>query len=219
MIIIDDIDQLSPEWYRLHAGVPGASSFSKIITPKGDTSKSQEDYILELIGERMTGTREDGYMSWDMQKGIEREDEARRTYEFVTGNMAKQVGFVFKDEERNVGCSPDALIIGETVDDIYPDVTYKEECQTGLEIKCPKMKSHVRTMVDRKVPDDKYIQIQSCMWVCGFHSWEFMSYYPGLEPVIITVKRDYKFTSALEVEMMAFLDELDEVYNKLKKRT
>ena len=219
MIIIDDIDQLSPEWYALHAGVPGAASFDRVVKANGDPSKQREEYLYELAGERRIGTREDGYMSWDMRKGIEREGEARTYYEYLTGEVVRQVGFVFKNEERRVGCSPDGLILGKAVADIYPDITYDDAYLTGLEIKAPKMKNHVKTLLEREVPDDKWIQIQGCMWVCSFHSWQFLSYFPDMDPVILTVERDYKFTSDLEHEMMSFLDELDEVYKELTEKT
>lgn len=211
MVIIDDIEQQTEEWYRLKAGVPGASSFDRIVTPTGDPSKSRDDYILELAGERMIGIQEEGYVSWDMRKGIEREDKARACYEYMTDDTIKEVGFVFKDDTRRVGCSPDALIYDLDDTDLLDPVS-------GLEVKCPKLRNQVSQLLNGGLPPDKVIQIQGCMWVCGFHSWEFISYFPGMDPYILNVKRNYKFTSALEEEMIMFLDELDEVYDKLIRR-
>jgi len=209
MIIIDDIVQQSPEWYSLRAGVPSASNFKKIITTKGEPSKSQKDYIYELVGERIIGTKEETYQSFDMLKGVEREAEARLFYELVSGESVRQVAFVFKDEKRNVGCSPDSFIAGNV-----ELVMNRPVC--GLEIMCPKLKTHTRHLIDKELPYEKFQQVQGSMWVCGFHTWMFLSYYPGMPPFILEVQRDYKFTSALEVEMESFLQELDEVYNKLK---
>ena len=202
MIIIDNISQQSPEWYRLHAGVPGASSFSRIVTTKGEPSKSQQDYIYELASEKMTGTREQGYMSFAMEQGIIREEEARVFYELITGESISQVGFVFKDKERRVGCSPDGLL------GLQNPITKNP---SGLEIKCPLGKTHVKYLLSGKLPTDYFIQVQGSMWVSGFNKWVFMSYYPGMPPFILEVERDYKFTSALEVEMEAFLEELETV--------
>lgn len=210
MVIVDGIAQRSEEWLRLKAGIPGASSFDRIVTPTGDPSKQRNDYILELVGEKLVGSQEAGFMSWDMRMGIEREDQARDCYAFMTDDTVRQVAFVFKDESRRVGCSPDALIFDSHIHEIDP--------VTGLEIKCPKLKTHVAQLLIGGVPADKMIQIQGCMWVCGFHSWEFISYFPDMDPYIVTVQRDYRFTSALEEEMTMFLDELDEVYDKLKDR-
>ena len=45
MIIIDDIDQRSQEWYRIWAGITSASEFSWIVIDNGEHSKSQIKYI------------------------------------------------------------------------------------------------------------------------------------------------------------------------------
>jgi len=216
MIIVDDVEQKSPEWYQIRAGIPTASNFSRIVTPKGDPSKSQQDYVYELAGERIIGTSENGYQSWDMLKGLEREDEARAYFEFVTGNEIRQVGFVYKDDSASVGCSPDGLIM-------HPDLrsgsmsVFENEVKSGLEIKCPKLKNHVAQLLTKELPPDKFHQIQGCMWVCGVHSWIFMSYYPNMPPFILEVQRDYKFIGALEYEIERFNEELDAVYKQLRE--
>lgn len=209
MIIIDDIDQASEEWFKIKAGVPGASSFNRIVTPKGNPSDSRQEYLYELAGERISGYQEEGYASYDMRKGLEMEPEARLCYEYVTGDIVKQVGFVFKDESRTVGCSPDGLIFD-------PDDLDDPVC--GLEIKCGKMKTHVKQLLTEGFPSDKFQQIHGSMWVCGFHSWEFIAYHPGMPEFRLTVRRDYNFTSSLEFEIEGFLQELDEVYNELKRK-
>ena len=209
MIIIDDIAQQSPEWFKLRAGVPSASNFKKIITSKGEPSKSQADYIYELAGEKVIGTKEETYQSFDMLKGVEREAEARRFYELVSGESVQQVAFVFMDESRAVGCSPDSLLRQKK---------QGQPCMqpSGLEIMCPKLKTHTRHLIDKELPYEKFQQVQGSMWVCGFNTWLFMSYYPGLPPFILEVERDYKFTNKLEGEMESFLQELETVYSKLK---
>ncbi len=210
MIIIDDVEQNTKEWLELKAGIPGASSFAKIVTTTGDPSTQRSAYLHQLAGEKLLGTKEpEPYVSWSMQRGMELEQEAREAYEFIVGEPVRQVGFVFKDEARRVGCSPDGLAGLEN------PITKKP---AGLEIKCPNLANHIWHMVNREIPYDKFCQIHGSMWVCGFHQWTFISYYPGLEPVIIEVQRDYKFTIALESEMMMFLDELDEINSKLKDR-
>lgn len=211
MIIIDDIEQRTAEWDEIRAGIPTASEFSRIVKANGDPSTSRVDYMNELAGERITGAPEEGYTSYHMLKGIEREDKARVCYEFMTDHTVQEVGFVFKDEDRRVGCSPDGFVIDPTgMNELYTE--------KGLEIKCPKLKTHIAQLLNGGLPPDKYQQVQGCMWVCGFHSWDFISFFPDTDPYITTIERDYKFTSNLESEMIMFLDELDEVYDKLKER-
>ena len=211
MIIIDNIDQRSDEWHAIRAGIPTASEFKRIVKPNGDPSASKQDYLYELAGERLSGMTEEGYESYHMRKGVEREHEARLCYEHVTGDIVRQAGFVFKDESKSVGCSPDGLIYDPEIDGTNP--------LTGLEIRCGKMSVHVKQLLTKDFPADKWQQIQGSMWVCGFHSWEFIAYHPGLPEFRLTVQRDYKFTSALEHEMEIFLHELDETYKELKGGT
>lgn len=211
MIIINDIDQRTEEWFKIRAGIPSASEFHKIVKQNGDPSDQRKDYLLQLAGERITGLSENGYVSWDMRRGAELEDEARLYYGFLTGDEVKQVGFVFLDQNRAVGCSPDGLI--------YDPKIHIDDPVSGLELRCGKMKVHVSQLLDRELPKDKWQQVQGSMWVCGFHSWEFMAYHPKMPALHLTIQRDYKFTSALEYEMEAFLQELDEVHKELLEKT
>jgi len=98
MIPIDDIIQGSDAWFREHASKPGASSFDKIITTKGEPSKQAKEYAYQLAGEHLLGTVEQGgYTSHAMQIGIEREEEARDRYSFDYDADIKQVGMIYLD--------------------------------------------------------------------------------------------------------------------------
>ena len=51
-----DIDQGSESWFRLRMGIPTASEFKKIITPKTMKLSSQaHDYAILKLAEIMTG--------------------------------------------------------------------------------------------------------------------------------------------------------------------
>jgi hypothetical protein len=200
-VIIENCAQGSIEWYQLHAGVPGASSFDRIITTKGELSKQRGDYLYELAGEKILGSTEEGYLSFSMQKGLEREAEARSLFEFVTGKEVKQVGFVFKNENRTVGCSPDGLLEN-----------------AGLEIKCPMLKTHTKYLLEGKLPTDYFTQVQGSMWVCDYAMWFFMSYYPGMPHLILEVKRDNDFIGKLEISMANFIRDLKKMHQELLDR-
>ena len=195
-MIIVDIEQRSPEWYRLKAGVLSASNFGKIITPTGRKAKSS--YVYQVAGEKKLGMIEEGYSSNWMQRGIDLEDEAREAYAFITGREVKQVGFVFKDEKRRVGCSPDGLMEGR-----------------GLEIKCLKLSNHVSYLAEKTMPSEYIPQVQGCMYVTGFKEWDFMLYYPGLEPLILTVKRDEEYLVKMDRYIKETLREIDEILARI----
>ena len=199
MIIEDGFEQRSEQWFQAKAGVPGASSFDKIVTASGAPSKQAKDYAYQLAGERLLGRIEEGFISYAMQQGIEREDEARQAYEIITGRDVKQVALVYKNESRNVACSPDGLMP-----------------EKGLEIKCPLLKTHVKYMLfSDALAKEYFCQVQGSMWVCGLSEWDLMSYYPGMPPVISTIERDDNFISKLESEMISFLRFLNEIHSKL----
>lgn len=183
MIVIDDIIQRSPEWYKEHAGKPGASSFNKIITTRGESSKQATDYAYQLAGEYLLGTIEQGYVSHAIQAGIDREEEARNRYMWDYDVEVKQVGMIYKDERKDRLCSPDGLVEGKN---------------RGLEIKAPMLKTHIKYLLGGKLPTEYFCQVQGSMYITGFNEWEFMSYYPGLEPFIITAKRDEEFIAKLD---------------------
>ena len=201
MIIVDDVEQGSPRWLELKAGRPGASSFDRIITTRGEPSKQRTDYIFQLAAERIVGREVDGYTNVAMQRGTALEPEGRALFEFIHGVTLKQVGLVYKDDSRRVLCSPDGLL----------DVA-------GFEQKNPTARVHAKYLFHGKLPIDYFQQVQGSMWICGFDKWWFQSSYPGMPPLILEVKRDEKWIAKLEVVMSEFLDELDSVHQQILKK-
>jgi hypothetical protein len=198
-IIIDDIVQGSPEWFSAICGNPGASNIDKIITTTGTRSKQRDDFMYQLAGERITGKREETFQSQAMQNGIEREANARLLFEMIQGVEVKQVGIVYKDEKKDCHCSPDGM----------PE-------KSGLEIKNPMMKTHVKYLLANKIPTDYFCQIQMSLYVCEIDTWWFMSCFDGLRPLIIECHRDETFIKKLESELNIFNEELLAMVEKLK---
>jgi len=186
-----DCEQLSDDWFAARTGVASASNFSKIITPSGKPSASSDDYLYELVAEYVTGEKKQITPSFWMERGIEMEPEARNAYEFITDQEVEQVGFIYRDESRLVGCSPDGLLDGK-----------------GLEIKCPAPITHVSYLLQGVCPKAYVAQLQGSMWVTGFESWVFMSFHPDYESLIIEVEADDAYQKALDKVMPPFLDRL-----------
>ena len=201
MIPLWDIEQGSDTWFAEKAGKPGASSFDKIITTKGEPSKTRQDYIFQLAAERIVGREVDGYTNSAMQRGTAMEPEGRALFEFITGKTLRQVGLVYRDESRRVLCSPDGLLEN-----------------AGFEQKAPLAKTHAKYLLAGTLPYDYFQQVQGSMWVCSFEKWFFQSHYPGMPPLIIECHRDEKFISRLAVIMDEFLNELDHVHAEILKK-
>jgi putative phage-type endonuclease len=200
MVIVDCI-QGSEEWFAERVGRPSASRFSEIITTTGQPSKQAEKYLHELAGERVVGFKAETYINANMARGIEMEAEARQLYELMSGVEVEQVGICYQDEERKYGASPDGLV-GES---------------GLLEIKCPTLHVSVKYLLAGSLPTDYFQQVQGQLFVTGREWVDFMSYYPGLKPMVVRVQRDEKFIAALKNELDAFCDRLDEVEAKLRE--
>jgi len=199
MIVEDSFEQRDPQWYEAKAGVPSAGSAAKIITTKGEPSKQAKDYMYQLAGEKIIGRIDESYTSLAMQQGIDREDEARRLYELITGEPVRQVALVYKNASKTVSCSPDGLLES-----------------SGLEIKAPMLKTHVKYLLDEKLPTDYFQQTQGQLYITGAKWCDFMSYYPGLKPLVIRVERDEAFLASLDLALKLFCAELVETVKKIK---
>jgi len=200
MIVIDDVKQGSDSWFKLKLGIPGSSSFDKIITTTGAISKQRTDYLYKLAAEILTGNHEETYQSAAMTEGLSREDESRALYEMITDATVQQVGVIFKDEQRRYLCSPDGIVNNEW----------------GLEMKNVLPKTQVGYLMGNKLPTQYICQVQGSLLVTGFDRWDFFSYSPGIKPLIIKVERDENFISRLEEEIEKFSYELMAIVNKLK---
>lgn len=200
-MIILGCEQRSEEWIQARLGIPTSSEFARIVTPTGKPSDQSEAYMFRLLGEWLTGESEDAYRNKWMERGTELEPEAKAYYEFVTDLTVQTVGFVYKDERKLVGCSPDGLL-----DD------------RGLEIKAPSAGVHLRYLLRNDIPTTYIPQVQGSLWVTGKETWEWFSYHPRLPSVLITVRRDERYIRALDSAMNAFIDEMLSRREELIKR-
>jgi len=198
---IIQVEQGSPEWHAARCGVPSASNFDMIVTTKGEPSKQAQKYLYRLAGEIVSGNSEETYQNGAMQRGRELEAEARKLYEFMTGLTVAQVGFCIADGDFAYGCSPDSLVGDDG----------------GLEIKCPTMPVHVGYVLDNVLPTDYIQQVQGNLLVTGRKWWDFLSYYPGIKPLLIRVKPDKKFQAILKAELERFCVELKQITERIRQ--
>ena len=199
MIVVDEFEQLSPDWFKAHAGMPGAASFDKIITnATAKKSASQHDYKCQLISEALLGTKENNEFKTTsaMEEGVEREDESRKAFELIHRTKVYQVAMCFKDEGKRFLCSPDGLL------------KHDGKWIAGLEMKNPLAKTHVSYLLGDKLPTKYIAQVQGSLYITGLPVWYFMSYYPGLEPFIKKIHPDKKYHEKLETMLIDFCADL-----------
>lgn len=194
MIVLRDIEQGSPEWFAARLGIPTSSEFDKILTPaKLDRSTQATGYRYRLLAEFITGKPHKGYTNDTIERGKVVESEARTYFECLTDKTLSQVGFIYGDESRLFGCSPDGV------------EESNGEIVGGCEIKCPEQQTQVAYLLNGGLPREYVLQVQGNMLVTGLRQWDFLSYHPDMRPLLITVKRDEKIICALRNALEDFI--------------
>ena len=207
-MIILDCEQYSEEHIDARLGIPTASQYSRIITATGKPSASAQEYMYELAREAITRQPTQKYQSFDMEEGHRKEPLARNYFEYIHDIDVRQVGLIYKDEQKRFAASPDGLLDG-----------------SGLEIFCPKFATHMVNVNDPKNAvkrAGKIQQIQGSLLISGFDYWWFCSYWPpedkpAVDQVVFKVHRDEEFISKLEAELDRFTIELASVVKKLRE--
>jgi len=198
---IIECEQGAPEWLEARLACPSASSFAKLITSAGKASAQSDAYINQLVAERITGESTFFQITDPMQRGMDLEPQARTAYEMESGNLVDQVGFL-KHDTLEAGASPDGLV-GEN---------------GGLEIKCPMPHTHVEYLRAGRLPTKYFQQVQGCLWISGRDWWDFMSYHPKMEPLIVRVFREEVFIKALECAVIDAVREIELLTMKFRSK-
>ena len=199
------MEQRTEEWFKARLGKVTASRVADIIAKtKSGYSASRDNYMAELICERLTGTKGEFYQNAAMLWGTEQEPHARAAYEAAKGVLVEEVGFVPHGLIEDAGASPDGLV-GED----------------GLvEIKCPNTATHLDFLLMSKIPD-KYITQMMWQLSCTGRKWcDYVSYDPRLPEhmrmKVVRVVADQVLMTQLENEVVQFLDELNTKITKLE---
>jgi hypothetical protein len=195
-------EQGTDGWFNDRLGIPTASMFKSIITSTGKPSTQAGAYMNGLIADVLAGKFLDSMPStyW-MERGTELEPDARELYEFITDNKVDQMGFCYKDDKMDVGCSPDGVIGNDGL----------------IEIKSPKAATVVSYMLGGKVPSDYVPQVQGQLWVMEREWCDFFVYHPDLKSFKIRAYRDDGYIKLLSEAIEKFNNKKNEKIAKLKE--
>lgn len=204
-MIIHNMEQGTDEWYQVRCGIPTASEFSKLITSKGEPSKSLGKYAYLLAAEKYANKPLDG---WEGNQWTERgkllEADARELYAFQYDVEPEQIGFVTDDQKR-YGCSPDSLVGDKGL----------------LEIKCLKAENHAEALVyykkNKKCPTTYVQQTQGQILVCEREWCDLFFYHPDLPHLTIRQERNDEFIKKLQNQIALVEQERDKVYQILQE--
>ena len=206
------IAQGTDEWFQQRLGKVTASRISDVIAKtKTGVSTSRQNYLVQLVSERLTGKKGDSFVNQAMLDGIERESAARELYMRTRGVSVTEVGFFDHPIIKNSGASPDGAVNAEE-DGKYAGL---------IEIKCPIETTHTNTLMSKSVPS-KYIPQMQWQLACTGAKWvDFVSYNPNfpmeLQLFVSRVDRDDTYIGELEAEVVKFLEEVEQTIIKLKE--
>lgn len=170
--------QRNNEWHEQRKFRFTGSKISNLLGKQG-LGKTGESYIFEVVYNGLYPDLEEGFISQDMQTGIEREKHA---FDKLTEILGKQFittetcGF-FPYEDYG-GASPDGLTSDDGV----------------IEIKCPKAKTFFEVVRTNNIDATYYDQMQMEMLSTGRSKAYYFNYFIDLNGIeywhLIVVPRD-----------------------------
>jgi putative phage-type endonuclease len=201
------MEQQTNEWFQSRLGRVTASRVADVIAKtKTGYSASRDNYMAQLICERLTGQKGESFTNAAMEWGTQTEPLARSAYENARNLLVKEVGFINHPRIEMSGASPDGLVADDGL----------------VEIKCPNTATHIDTLLSGKVPT-KYITQMQWQMLCCERKWcDFVSFDnrlpEHLQLFVQEVEFDPEYAAMLEKEVVLFLTELDNKVAKLKEK-
>lgn len=203
------MDQHSNEWFSARLGKVTASKVKDVMSKGRGSAPSvtRQNYMMQLLCERLTGKREEGFTSAAMQRGTELEPVARSAYELDKGVMISEAGLILHPSIEGFGASPDGLILS---------------ARGGLEIKCPNTATHVATIQSGK-HDTQYEWQMFAQMACADLEWvDFVTFDDRLPDELqyacFRLERDEARIRQMETEIKLFLEELAELEHEMRER-
>lgn len=204
--IYDQLEQGTDEWLAARRGMVTASVVGKLITPstiKPASNPESRGLALLLASERITGLVEPTYMNDDMLRGHEAEPIARNIY---CGHFeqATEVGFMVREFDGfRLGFSPDGLVGDHGL----------------IEVKAPRAKGHVATILAGEVPAHHIAQCQAGLLVSGREWLDFISFHAGEPMFVKRVLPDPKWFKAITDAVAATETAIEQMVADYGKRT
>jgi hypothetical protein len=194
---------MSPELHALRCGKITASRIVDVMM--APDKAGYQNYMAELVCERLTGRQREGYRSALMNRGNELEPIAKANYEALTGLFVDDGGFVNHPVIERAGASPDGLVDGGLI-----------------EIKCRNEAAHITTILDGKIKREQVLQIQWQL-ACTGRAWcDSVSFHPDfpyeLQLHVMRVLPDFKMIAEITAAVRNFDEEVEIKLQELRKR-
>lgn len=160
------MEQRSSEWLTAKCGKVGCSRLGEVLSFKknGASSEERDNYLYELLAERLSGKNTPHFITREMEDGVQYESMARIKYELRSGVMVEEHGGQEHPSITGWWCSPDGLVGDDG----------------GIEIKCPKTKTHIKTIFCNEIRPEYLYQMTGAVLIYDRAWWDFVSYDPRL---------------------------------------
>jgi putative phage-type endonuclease len=188
-------NQGTAEWMSERAGRVTASALANVLMKKD--AAGYQNYLAQLVCERLTGQPTETFKSAAMEHGNETEPQARAFYELETGLTVAECGFVAHPSINWTGASPDGLVGSEGL----------------VEIKCPQPAKHMKNLMGGTIDRGYVLQMQWQMECTGRAWCDFVSFNPSfpehLKISVRCVEADTKLQGEIRAAVVAFLADVD----------
>lgn len=190
LIQYPEIVQGSEQWHDQRRGLITASAVGKLISPtlKVANNEVSRGLTSTLVAERICGWTEDTPMNSDMWRGVEAEPFAREAYAQHYADVT-EVGFMLREEDGwRLGYSPDGLVADDGL----------------IEIKSPRAKTHLKTILADEVPAHYMAQCQSGLLVTERLWIDFVSFCGGMPLYVKRIYPDPAWHEAIKAACRVF---------------
>jgi len=204
----EELIQGSESWKAVRIGKITASRLGDIMRKtKWGESTYKAKVRLELAIERITGKSASSVvMNQAMRDGVDREPDARKLFEAITGKEVALCGSFDHPNIVNTSASPDGLLRDENA---------------VLELKCPTHATHAKNLMSETMPKNYIYQV---MWqiACTESDYAyFASYHPDfpkdLRLKYVKVEKDDSIIKSLEEAVRQFDIEIEDLIIKIQK--
>lgn len=201
-------EQQDAVWFAARTGKATASRFKDVLAKlkNGQPGADRQNYLIDVVTERLTGDPVQHFTTAAMQWGIDLEPLARKAYEDYVRVGVDPTGF-WAHDELAAGASPDGLVNWDGL----------------VEIKCPfNSARHIQTWRDG-MPSEHMPQVQGQLWITGRDWCDFVSFDPrmpgALKLYVERIERNDEFIKGLEAEVRLFLADVDAMVASLLQKS
>ena len=201
---IHNVVQGSESWFSARCGLPTASCFDQILTPK-TLKPAKTDYPYKLAAEILAGYDCDEWLGNNAtEHGHDSEMFAKKAYFDLTGIEPKDVGFVTNDS-GTIGCSPDALAGASGLVEIKSIMAKKV------------IKIWDEYIQDGTLPTEYKLQIAGQLMITQ-RSWcDLLLYHPKLDLKVIRFVPDMEIIDKLYDQIDVIIAKRDQIIDSVSE--